>query len=66
MRDNNRHDMRDDVYAGVYARGSKRPRSGYINVTCYVNVTLQYHGAIGYVRVVRTTDCGRRCCTTQS
>ena len=33
MIDDNRHDMRDDVYAGVYARGSKRPHSGCINVT---------------------------------
>ena len=34
--------------------------------TLVIYATLQYNGGIGYGRVVRTTDCGWRCCTTQT
>ena len=48
---------------GVYARGSKIPHSGYINVTCsgIIHSSISWHW-----RVVRTTDYGRRCCKTHS
>ena len=50
---------------GGYARGSKRPHSGYVNVT-RSGLT---HSSISWCacgRVVCTTAYGRRCCTTQT
>ena len=44
----------------------KDPTRFIYNVTCKCTKPLFNNGAIGPGRVVHTTDCGRRCCMTQT